>query len=116
MGEEEIWTDRRIMPERTSNCSAHEDRMDKVDSDINRGKGWFQASAGFSGIAIVVVGLLGTNINSKLSNIETMLTGDKSDIRLLNEQVKNLQADVKDIIDRNRYLDNEKHRITGGGK
>lgn len=99
------------IPIRTENYNLHETRMDQIDSDINKGKGWFQAASAFWGIAIVVVGFLGSNINSKLSNIESMLSADKSDIRLLNEQVKNLQKDVQVIQERHIYQDQERIRI-----
>jgi hypothetical protein len=97
--------DRRVIPERSKNCEVHESRIDSVDKDINRAKGWMQAAIGFWGVAVVVVGFIGTNINTKLGNIEAMLGNDKSDIRLLNEQVKNLQTDVKEIQDRHREQD-----------
>jgi hypothetical protein len=97
--------ERRQMPERTVNCANHEERMDKVDEDINQGKGWFKAAAGFASLAVMLVGFVGANINSKLSNIETMLTTDKSDIRLLNEKVTNLQQDVREVQERHRTQD-----------
>lgn len=117
MGDEErerSGIERRQLPDRTANCENHESRMDKVDADINLGKGWFKAAAGFWGVAALVVGFVGTNINSKLSNIEAMLMTDKSDIRLLNEKVANVQIDVREIQDRHRVQD--QNRWTGAPK
>ena len=89
--------ERRTTPTHTENCPQHEKRMDEIDKDINQQKGWFRAAAGFWGVAILVVGFLGTAINSKLGNIEVMLTTDKSDIRMLTEQMKNAQSDIVEL-------------------
>jgi hypothetical protein len=96
---------------RTDNCDTHEERMDQIDKDINTGKGWFKAMAATSSIVILGMGFIASNINSKLNNIEAMLTNDKSDIRLLNEQMLNTRSDVREIQDRHKFQDQERLRI-----
>ena len=102
--------DRRQMPDRTSNCATHESRMDKVDADINRFKGWSQAAVGFWGVAVMAISWFGVNINTKLDNIQSSIMSDKSDIRLLNEQMKNLQIDVVEIQTRHRQQDQTRYQ------
>jgi hypothetical protein len=114
MGDEEKEQKRREtdiqFPARSINCDQHEAKIDDINGTIHQSKGWAKAAAGFWGVAIVVLGALGSNMNSKLDNIENMLSNDKSDIRLLNEQMKNLQTDVKEIQGRHTFQDQEKYR------
>ena len=97
------------IPARTENCEVHEERMDIIDRDINQAKGWFKGVGAFVGIvwgiAVVVITSVGNNINTKLTNIEQLLNTDKSDIRLLNEKMQNVQKDVIEIQDRHKEQD-----------
>ena len=96
------------LPLRSINCDQHEFKIDEINQIIHTSRGWARAAAGFWGIATLIIGFLGSDISSKLNNIQEMLSNDKSDIRILNEQVKHLQSDMKIIQDRHTFQDQER--------
>lgn len=88
--------------ERDQECIEHEKRMDKVDADVNKQSGWLKASAGFTGVAMMIIGSFSSTIINKLNTIESLLTDSKISIAQHTEQIKGLDQRVRDIEDRHR--------------
>ena len=86
-------------------CREHEQRMDGMDKELHTLLGWIKTSGLLITVAGAIIGYMGTNINAKLTSIETLLSDNKVMLERHNQQIIQLQGDVKDIQDRHKYLD-----------
>lgn len=86
-------------------CADHEKRLDAVVTEASKQSGWLKSSAVVFTLAATVLSWAANSINAKLDGISQML--GKNDVTLMQhaEQIKNVQADIKEIQERHRYLD-----------
>jgi hypothetical protein len=91
--------------------------MDEVESEVHAiavkqgiQSGWIKASAGLLAVALFVLGILCSTIISKLSEIAGMLS--KSEVTMMKheQQIIQLQGDIKGIQDKHKWED---QNITG---
>jgi hypothetical protein len=100
---------------RDEECLAHEERLDSVDNEVHKQSGWLKASAILLTVAILITGWLSSSILTKLSGIEGMLSDTKVNMMQHTEQIKNLDMRVRDIEDRNKYID-QQSGVLGGNR
>jgi hypothetical protein len=88
-------------------CKVHEDRLDAVDKNLAAQGGWLKVGSSLLTIAVFVVGILCTYIISQLGSIMGMLGKNDVVMERHTGQIQTLQEDVKEIKDRNRYVDQQ---------
>lgn len=94
-------------------CLDHDQRINDVEKEASKQSGWIKASAALLSIAVVIIGAFAGMINTKLTNIEGLLNDNKVVMMQYSEQIKTLEFRVRDIEERNKYID-QQSGVLGG--
>lgn len=94
---------------RSSDCKEHETRLDQIDADVQKQSGWLKATALIGVVLTLIIVPISSwflgSVLTKLTSIESLLNSNNLTLSLHTEQIKNIQADVKEIQDRHKIID-----------
>lgn len=86
-------------------CAKHDERLEAIEADVHKNSGKFASMLWFMGIAGGFIGACLVFLVAKTTAIESLLTDNKVALMQHTEQISTLRSDVKEIQERNRYID-----------
>lgn len=94
-------------------CLEHDRRINELDNEAHKQSGWLKVASVLLSIAVIVIGAFDGMIFTKLTNIEGLLNDSKVALMQHSEQIKTLEFRVRDIEERNKYIDQQSGALGG---